>query len=102
MEAPGREEQMLMFESPEALCDVIRKLIPELEKARGKKPNKEGALAWANAMEETVSRAFHLLKIRYQYPELEELFTTLAASADRADTELFKYGTNMDLPDYIN
>jgi hypothetical protein len=102
MAVQSREERTLMFNSPDELRDTIQGLLPELEKAyHGRKPNKAGAQAWADAMEETIERAFCLLEIEEQYPELEEFFAKLKASAKRADDELFRYGKNMDLPHYI-
>ena len=99
MAAKSCEERTLMFSSVEQLRCTIQELLAALEKAwRGRKPDKEGAQDWANDMDETIERARCLLKIRKQYPELEESFVRLAASIDRADTALLKYGINMDLP----
>jgi hypothetical protein len=103
MVVEGCKEKTLMFDSVEELRQSIEKSRVALKSALGeKKPNKTGAQAWATHVECTIEQAFELLKLQGQYPELKDVFVELKALAQRADDDLFRYGTNMELPDYIN
>jgi hypothetical protein len=87
-------------------AEGLHKTIKELQAAlnaaiRGKKPGKEEAQAWADHVDGEINQALDLLALREQYPELKDAFVELKTLAERADENLFRYGTRMGLPEYF-
>lgn len=105
--AVGSCEEATATLTPTEVLDQVQASLTKLEKAfRGQKPGKAGAQVWADAMDQEINKALCLLKIREQYPgreypQLKTIFAELDASIQRADEELFRYGTKIKLPHYV-
>lgn len=97
----GCEELAPTFTSAEQLEEKIGKIRQELKALLGNKPLKSGSLVWVASAKEKIDEAFCLLKIREQYPELQEVFAEFEQLAHDADDDLYKYGTKMKHPDYV-
>lgn len=88
--------------SPETVRQEIENLKTFLANAiRSKKPGREEAEEWADRVDREINRALGLLASREQHPELEESFVELETLAGRADEDLFRYGTSMELSKYV-
>jgi hypothetical protein len=103
MEVEGRKEKTLVFNSLEEVGQTIEEIRAVLTYAvKGKKPDKAGAQAWVDRVDSEIDQAIDLIKLQEQYPELKDAFVSLKALAERADDDLFRYGSNMGLPDYTH
>lgn len=97
----GCTELAPTFTSEEVLGAKMDVIKAELAALLGNKPLKEGSMMWVAAIKIKIDEAFCLLKLREQYPELNEVFAEFEKMAKRADDDLFKYGVKMKHPEYV-
>jgi hypothetical protein len=55
----------------------------------------------ADRIDGMVNQALSMVALRERYPELKDVFVELDVLAQRADEDLYDYGTKMKLPKYV-